>query len=402
MLEMDKIKHKPELKISDLKYSEFQFETRTTKTSQNLPLSIKEVSSSDIFSEWECYVKKHPGAHFFCHPFWVKALEHEYGLKASILVCQDADNNIRGILPLMPTRGLPLKKKDLITSRRFSALPRTPLGGFLFDDKTSQQMLLNAAIEKVSKESNTYLQLKSYSSELDENISNLTKIEWRPSFCLELPECQTKIRFGDKKRHHKVKWAVNKAISFGIKIREAESERDLKEWYKLYLETVRWHMVAARPYNFFKFLFDNLVPKGLMKIILAEYKDKGEKKIIAGSVFLSFNDTVFYSFNGRNQLGLTTHANDLIQWEAIHTACIEGFKYYDMGEVSGCNTTLAQFKSKWGCGSKQIYHYYFSKNNNYITTQLDSDSSNKLLESVWRKLPLKMTQEIGILTNRFL
>ena len=401
MLEMDKIGNILEPKSVNQKNSEFQFETRTPEMSQNLPLSIKEVSSSDLFSKWECYVQRHPGAHFFCHPSWVKALEHEYGLKASILVCQDADN-IRGILPLMPTRGLPLKKKDLITSRRFSALPRTPLGGFLFDDETSRKMLLSAAIGKVSKERNTYLQLKSYSSELNENIPGLTKIEWRPSFCLELPDCPTKIRFGDKKRHHKVKWAVNKAISLGINIREAESEQELKEWYKLYLETVRWHMVAARPYRFFKFLFENLVPKGIMKLLLAECSEAGEKRIIAGSVFLSFNDTVFYSFNGRNRTGLMNHANDLIQWEAIHTACKEGFKYYDMGEVSECNATLAQFKSKWGCNSKQIYHYYFSRNNYYNLGESDISDENNLLRSVWRKLPVKVTQEWGILTNRFL
>ena len=401
MLEMDKIGNILEPKSVNQKNSEFQFETRTPEMSQNLLLSIKEVSSSDLFSKWECYVQRHPGAHFFCHPSWVKALEHEYGLKASILVCQDADN-IRGILPLMPTRGLPLKKKDLITSRRFSALPRTPLGGFLFDDETSRKMLLSAAIGKVSKERNTYLQLKSYSSELNENIPGLTKIEWRPSFCLELPDCPTKIRFGDKKRHHKVKWAVNKAISLGINIREAKSEQELKEWYKLYLETVRWHMVAARPYRFFKFLFENLVPKGIMKLLLAECSEAGEKRIIAGSVFLSFNDTVFYSFNGRNRTGLMNHANDLIQWEAIHTACKEGFKYYDMGEVSECNATLAQFKSKWGCNSKQIYHYYFSRKNYYNLGESDISDENNLLRSVWRKLPVKVTQEWGILTNRFL
>ena len=402
MLEMDKIDNKSESRSIIRDYSGFQFETRTTKPSQNLLLSTKEVNSSEIFSEWECYVQKHPQAHFFCHPLWLKALENEYGLKASVLVCHDSENNIRGILPLMPTIGLPFKKKNLITSHRFSALPRTPLGGFLFDDKKVQQMLIKAAIGKVSNNRNTYLQLKSYSSELNENIQGLTKIEWRPSFCLELPECSTQIRFGDKKRHHKVKWAVNKAVSLGVAVREAESEGDLKKWYKLYLETVRWHMVAARPYNFFKFLFDNLVPKGLMKILLAEYEVEGEKKLIAGSVYLSFNDTVFYSYNGRNEIGLTTHANDLIQWEAIHTACKDGYKYYDMGEVSGCNATLAQFKSKWGCDSKQIYHYYFSKDEYCSQNQLDESNGNKLLESVWRKLPLKVTQEIGVLTNRFL
>ncbi len=402
MLEIVKNDDKSEFKLANKSKSQFQFETRIHESSQKLPLSIREANSTEILSEWKQYVFNHPCSHFFSHPLWVKALESEYGRKATILVCYDSESNIRGILPLMPTLGLPLKKNDLITSRRFSALPRTPLGGFLFDNKAIKQMLIKAAIDKVSQSYDTYLQLKSYSPELNEDIEDLNRIEWRQSFYLNLPDYPTKIRFGDKKRHHKVKWAVNKAVNLGITIREAESERDLKEWYKLYLETVRWHMVAARSYKFFKFIFENLISKGMMKMLLAEHKDAGGRKIIAGSIFLTFNDTVFYSFNGRNQTGLVNHANDLIQWEAIHNACAKGFKYYDMGEVSECNATLAQFKSKWGCNSKQIYHYYFSRKNYYNIGKSDISDENNILKAVWRKLPLKVTQEWGILTNRFL
>jgi len=402
MLEMNGIKDNSGTGLHNINNSEFQFETHGHIESQNTPLSVVEANSTEILNEWKRYVLRHPDAHFFSHPLWVKALENEYGQKSVILVCRDGEGNMKGILPLMPTLGLPLKKNELITSRRLSALPRTPLGGFLFDNQTVQQVLIEAAIKKVSERNNTCLQLKSYSSELNEGIENLNKINWRQSFYLHLPDCPTKIRFGDKKRHHKVKWAVNKAISHGIKIREAATEKDLKEWYKLYLETVRWHMVPARPYKFFKFLYDYLKPRGLMKLLLAECPEANGKNIIAGSIFLSFNDTVFYSFNGRSQTGLMNHANDLIQWEAIHNACEEGFKYYDMGEVSQCNTSLAQFKSKWGCDSKQIYHYYFSKNNNYNIGNSNISDENNVLRSVWRKLPLKVTQEWGILTNKFL
>ncbi|HKI78368.1 MAG TPA: peptidoglycan bridge formation glycyltransferase FemA/FemB family protein [Ignavibacteriaceae bacterium] len=402
MLKMKGIKDNSVSQLINTNNSESQFKTLRQTESQNRSLSVVEVNSTEILNEWNRYVLKHPSAHFFSHPLWVRALENEFGLKSVILVCRDAEGNMKGILPLMPTLGLPLKKNELITSRRLSALPRTPLGGFLFDNQAVQQVLIEAAIKKISKHNNIYLQLKSYSSELNEGIENLNKLNWRESFYLNLPDSPNKIRFGNKKHHHKVKWAVNKAISFGIKIKEAKTENDLKEWYKLYLETVRWHMVPARPYRFFKFLSDYLIPKGLMKLLLAEYLEANKRKIIAGSVFLSFNDTVFYSFNGRNQTGLLNHANDLIQWEAIHNACEEGFKYYDMGEVSQCNTSLAQFKSKWGCNSKQIFHYYYSNNNRYNLGSSNISDANNVLRTVWRKLPLKVTQEWGVLTNRFL
>jgi hypothetical protein len=73
-----------------------------------------------------------------------------------------------------------------------------------------------------------------------------------------------------------------------------------------------------------------------------------------------------------------------------------------MGEVIEFNTSLAQFKSKWGCDSKQIYHYYYSNNGYYNLGKSHISYENKVLQSVWRKLPLKVTQEWGVLTNRFL
>jgi hypothetical protein len=399
---MYKIKESSRSNSSVQNYSGFQVETQTYPKSQNFPFTIKKFNSSEILKKWENYVFQHPDSNFFSHPIWVKALEREYNRKAVIFACQDSQGNLKGILPLMPTLGLPLKKKELITGRRFSSLPRTPLGGFLFDNIKIQHLLINAAIKKTLEFNNVYLQLKSYSSELDSDLPKLNKINWRESFYLNLPDSPNKIRFGNKKHHHKVKWAINKAINLGVTVREAETEKDLKEWYRLYLETQRWHMVAARPYRFFKFLFDNLVQKGLMKILLAECNLSNEMEIIAGSVFFSLNDTVFYSFNGRNKTGLTYHANDLIQWKAINYACENGYTYYDMGEVSECNTSLAQFKSKWGCDSKQIYHYYYSNNGYYNLGKSHISYENKVLQSVWRKLPLKVTQEWGVLTNRFL
>ena len=402
MIEMEYSKDKSNVNTKHKPDKGYRFEMKVDSRSQNTSLVVDQVKLSDIQDEWEKYVEKHPASHFFNHPLWVKALESEFNHEPVVFVCRDTHSRIKGILPLMPTLGVPFKKKELISGRRLSSLPRTPLGGFLFDDKTAQQLLVEAAIKKVSEQKNLCLQLKSYSSEINENIEDLNRVNWRSSFYLKLPDCPSKIRFGDKKHHHKIKWAVNKATNLGITVREIESEKDLIKWYVLYLETVRYHMVPARPYRFFKFLYEKVMPKGLMKVLLAEGKDGNEKKLIAGSVFFFLNDTVFYSFNGRNQTGLINHANDLIQWEAIHKACEKGFKYYDMGEVSEGNASLAQFKAKWGCEAKQIYHYYCSSENIPISENLECEGNGNFIRSIWRKLPLKVTQEIGIFTNRFL
>lgn len=363
---------------------------------------IVELNSDTSKDMWEDYVSQHSESHIYDHPLWFKALEHEYNRKGCVLFCLDNNEKIKGVLPLLPTLGLPLKLSDLVTTRRYSSLPRTPLGGMLTDDCEARKMLLNEAIKRVDGRGKTFLQLKSYSADECNLNVQIKQIPWRSSYYIELPNDPEKVRFGNKKSHHKVKWGVNKAKRLGIEIREANSEDDIRVWYKLYLETMRWHVVAVRPYRFFSFLWKYMCEKGLMTILLAEYKVNGSKQLLSGSIFLHFNNTFFYSFNGRCQTGLASHANDLIQWEAIHLAAKMGYKFYDMGEVSGNNSGLAQFKSKWGCNTRPVYHYYYPLNEKADSKEIDITEDVKIRKLIWRKVPLYVTKQWGILTNRFL
>jgi hypothetical protein len=399
-------------RIKKFKYKEVDYglntklpyisETGTASQPASSRYKVIKSDSEDLGLKWEEYALKHPQAHIYDHPSWFKALEHEYNRKGCVLVCLDNSDNIKGVLPLMPTIGLPFKLGDLITTRRYSSLPRTPLGGMLTDDDKVKEALISEAIKRVESREKTFLQLKSYSPDLNINIDDLQQIPWRSSYFVKLPEDPEKIRFGNKKSHHKVKWGVNKAKKLGITVREAKSTDDLKRWYKLYLETMRWHVVAARPFIFFEFLFQNLRKKGLMTMLLAELDKNGQKQLLTGSLFLHFNKIFFYSFNGRCRSGLACHANDLLQWEAIHLAAKIGYQLYDMGEVSCNNKGLAQFKTKWGCCTKPVYHYYYPINQRLIGRDIDISWNTKLRKLIWRRIPLSVTMHWGILTNRFL
>src|SRR6185437_15844461 len=95
-------------------------------------------------------------------------------------------------------------------------------------------------------------------SRLDEK---LTQVPWRPNYVLDLPNDPEKLRFGDGRNHSRVRWAVNHATKAGVKIRPAETLADLRAWYKLYLETMRWHFLPARSFRFFHAIWDLMRPK---------------------------------------------------------------------------------------------------------------------------------------------
>jgi len=374
------------------------------KTIQSVSTRYKiiKLESDDLFDKWQTYVENQSDTHIFDHPLWFSALEHEYNRKGCVLASLDNYDNIKGILPLLPTIGLPLKLDSLVTTRRYSSLPRTPLGGLVADDEFVREALLNEAIARVDSRGKTFLQLKSYLSDINKRNGKIQRIPWRSSYVMCLPDDPSKIRFGDKKHHHRVKWAVNKARKLGITVRKAANEEDIKRWYDLYLNTMRWHVVPVRPYRFFEFLWEKLQTKGLMTVLLAEIDNGTEKQLLSGSFFLHFKNTFFYSFNGRCQEGLVSHANDLIQWEAIHLATKLGYSKYDMGEVSSNNSSLEQFKTKWGCCAKPIYHYYYPLDEKMKEKEIDISNDVGMKKIVWRKVPLYITMQWGILTNRFL
>src|ERR1700761_9062199 len=84
---------------------------------------------------WEAFVLGHPDATIYHHPAWLKVLEREYPQRSLFLACEDADGTLRGIFPLLYTRGLPFSKGNPLTGPRLSSLPRTPLAGPLGADR---------------------------------------------------------------------------------------------------------------------------------------------------------------------------------------------------------------------------------------------------------------------------
>jgi hypothetical protein len=344
---------------------------------------------------WLSLITDHPNGLIYHHPAWLKALELEYGHKPLGLACEDSHGSLRGVLPLLYTRGLPFNTGGQLTGRRLSSLPRTPVAGPLAFERESTALLVNAAVDRARAELGVRLELKAELAELDGAVSGLVGMPWRMTYVLALPTDAEEIRFGNSRNHTRIRWAVNKAARLGVQVRPAESEGELRAWYELYLDTMRWHAVPPRPYRFFKALWDFLRPHGLMSLLLAERQGVSGRRLLAGSIFLMFGQTVFYAFSGREQEALRLRANDAIHWRALQAACADGFRRYDFGEVPLGHQGLTQFKSKWGNESRQMYRYYYPALSKEEGAALDSSRVRHLSKAAWRRLPLRATNLLG-------
>jgi CelD/BcsL family acetyltransferase involved in cellulose biosynthesis len=345
-------------------------------------------------ARWERFVATHPHGLIYHHPAWLDTLQREYGGRVLGLACEDSRRQLRGVLPLMYTKGLPFRANDQLVGGRLSSLPRTPVSGPLGLDKAATAALVRSALER-ARARGTRLQLKMAVPLSKGMVEGMVGIPWRLSYVLNLTRNAEDLRIGDGRARRRIAWAVNKAKRLGVEVRAAETERELRAWYVLYLATMRGLGVLPRSYRFFRAAWEILQPRGLMRLLIAEQKGIARSRLLAGSLFLMFGDTVSYAFTGWHRADHALRANDLVHWQAIQDACRQGFRRYDFGEVSGGQEGLAAFKSKWGGEPRQLYRYYYPAPDRHETGSREAGTLHRFGRAAWRRLPLTATARVG-------
>ena len=368
-------------------------------------------------SRWLEFISSHPDALIYHHPGWLAALEAEYGQRCVSLACEDANGRFRAVLPLFYTKGLPFSLGGMATGRRVSSLPRTPIAGPLAATDEAAIAIVEHATKMAGCRPGVELEIKTHVPNLEKSVPSLSCITWRPTYLEELPPltegaqweafCENlrlpractscegcrRLRFGNAKRQHRVNWAVNKALKLGLRVREAETEEELRRWYPLYLLTMRHNAVPPRSYRFFRALWSSLRPIGAMKLLIAEREEDEQVRAIAGSVLLQFGRTVFYAFTGCAPEDFRLHPHDILQIEAIRGACRSGFRWYDFGEVTEDHEALAQFKTKWGGDPIPLFRYYYPVPKTEVSGRESKVGAS--LRRIWRELPPKATAVLG-------
>jgi Acetyltransferase (GNAT) domain len=357
---------------------------------------VTEVAPSSD-ERWDAFVTAHPAGLVYHHSAWLQVLEHEYASQSVALLCENSDGCVCGILPLMRTRGLPFLGRvgGQVLEPRLSSLPRTPVAGPLSANRETDAALVAAAIERVRAEPHLRLQLKGQGTALESEGLEIVAIPWRLTYVLPLPKQGAELRFGDSRNHARIKWAVNKAARLKVEVRQAETVEDLRAWYELYLETMRWHAVPPRPYRLFTAMWELLVPRQLMTLLLAEQEVNANARLLAGSIFLKLGETMFYAFNGRRRDALALRPNDLLLWNAIHDAWADGLRRIDFGEVLEGEAGLAKFKSKWGTTPVRLYRYYYPSLDAASHEEPSQRRIAAVAKAAWQRLPLRATEVLG-------
>lgn len=379
------------------------------RTTAREPDDRRVVQLSDGDPRWDAFVLAAPHATAFHLDGWLAALEREYGQRPVRLACEEPDGTLSGVLPLMVTRGLPLGIGGASAGRRLSSLPRTPVAGPLGTSPEVLRALARVAMDRAAA-AGLRLQLKPAGTALDGLLPGLQGDPWRPSYVKALPDDPARLRFGKSRNHARIEWSLRKAGREGLRVRDAATEAELREWYRLYLDVNRWRGLPSRPYRFFRAAFQQLRPGGYLRLLLACREQSGRDLVLAGSMLLMLGETAFYAFNGRMKEALPLRPNDLLQVHAMRAAIAAGCRWYDFGEVEEGNEGLAKFKAKWDTETRELIRYHApplpADSSGYrrpaSSARAGSARARTIALQMWRRVPLPVTALAGDQVYRFL
>ncbi len=126
-----------------------------------------------------------------------------------------------------------------------------------------------------------------------------------------------------------------------IYIEDCGSKVELKQFYGIYLDTVRRHKNIPLPFAVFKFLYDGAVDAD---ILLA----KKDGRVLGGSAFLFYKPFIHYFLSANDREFKKYNIGHLILWSAMQSyKNNEGYDYFDLGGTRK-GSSLEIFKRGWG------------------------------------------------------
>jgi lipid II:glycine glycyltransferase (peptidoglycan interpeptide bridge formation enzyme) len=311
-------------------------------------------------SRWDEFVDSQENSTIFHTSAWIRVIHESYGYTSYFYVLENEAGQIKAAIPCYLVR-------SRLTGKRLVSLPFSDYCWPLGHDLTDIKLLLDALKEQVDSKVASYLEIRGWQGEEDPTQLGLAKRDYHLIYLLDL---ESGCDIAMTRMHQSVRRGIKQAEKRGVTVRITRDEADLDSFYRINVATRKKLGVFPQPYSFFKSLFRNVISKDLGFMMLAEW----EGKIIAGVVFLTYKNTIYYKFNASDEKHLQKRPNHLAIWHAVRYACDNNFKHCDFGRCSPEEEGLRTFKSRWGTEEIKVPYYYYPAIKGFTTV---SESSTK-------------------------
>ena len=336
----------------------------------------------DVFKagRWDEFVATHPQGTAFHLSSWARVLQKTYRYIPYYVVLEDSGKRIRAGCPFFLIR-------SWLTGSRLVCLPFTDVCYPLVTSGEDIKLLLSSTIERARKGEASYIEIRGQEANTCLRDLHFKNHRYYKGFRLDLSRGTESFWKG---LHKSTRRNIRIAEKMELRIEKGETEKDMRDFYFLNLATRRKHGVPSQPYDFFENIWRELILTRVAFMRLVKYKDIS----IAGGVFLTHRDTIYFKFNASNQSYLRYRTNDFLYWHIIQYGCESGYKFLDGGRTAPDNAGLITFKRNWGLQEKDL-HYYYWPTVKGVTATKQGSLKYKIITSLLQQVPTNMSRVIG-------
>ena len=323
---------------------------------------------------WDDYVSAHPSADHYHLSGWGNVFDIAYGY-APVYFAAWEGSHLRGIVSVVLMGGM-WRRRSLVS------LPFLDYGGMCADDPTIVQGLYEALCIELTSRGGALLDLRqrwSMPLPLQEYGDKVTMI-------LELTNDTTEMwkRFGAKLRNQ-----IRKAEKEKLWTQWSEEE-GLTDFYRIYAHNMRDLGSPPHSLRFFQAILATFPDTRILLVRL-------DHEVIGGALCLMFRDTMMVPWASSLRDYFRLCPNNLLYWEAIRTACVQGMQHFDFGRSSHQSGTY-KFKKQWGALEEPL-HWVANLPGGDAVNESDSGAF-ELAVRVWQSLPVGVTRLIGPVIRR--
>jgi CelD/BcsL family acetyltransferase involved in cellulose biosynthesis len=276
-----------------------------------------------------------PAGSAFTSPPWIRALSTTYGFEPRARVAVDGSG--------APTAGFAWVPVHDIRGSRLISLPFSDRAEPLCDDAGVFADLAREALD-----SEHPLTLRCFDDAPVGAVPQLDRVgeaAWHGT-PLTAPLEEIAAGFAYQTRRN-----IRIAERRGVKVVASTELAAVHHFHRLHVALrKRKYRLLAQSADFFERVWREFRAADAVVTILAYHDDD----VIAGAVYLVWNNTLYYKFSASVGEHLVHRPNEAIQWAAIEWAVERGLTLLDWGLTDLDQPGLLEYKRKWGCEERRI------------------------------------------------
>jgi serine/alanine adding enzyme len=331
-------------------------------------------------ARWDRALDQFPDPSFSMLYGWRLVYEKVLGLKTFYLMIPGKGNEVRGLCPLVLMRSPWIGRGSFLVS-----LPYMTRAGMCVRDADTREIILDRIKAKARELKAGFVEIRELSKG-DEPLlfpSNPEHIQ----MVLEMPRDWNQYEREIAPRLRQVKKA-NKA---GLVIKRGRGSDLLNDFYGVFSQRMKELVFPVYPKDYFGMILKIFSSRAELLLVY----DQGTP--LGGMLLFSFKGTCSAPYVATLIQGQVSHPNQLLYYSAIRQAWERGFQTFDFCRSQVGSGTF-NFKSQWKAKPRGLVYYYpVCKNPNLLPTigQAQRSWSFQLVEKIWPRLPLPVTQWLG-------